>query len=130
LIKYDELPQKLSTDVQKLMDQITVVNGPSKFDLNTIIERYNSNIVSLLEDARNKHKSLGISNVPWWAWALMLYLGYDDIYRLVTSWLLFPLIFLGVILFLLKTNPILRPLNTMLSLAFDSIFSNVKQKIL
>lgn len=112
------------------MDQIVVVNGPSKFDLNAIIERYNTNIVSLLEDARNKHKSLGISNVPWWAWALMLYLGYDDIYRLFTSWLLIPITILCVFLILLKTNPYLRPFNTMLSLAFDSIFSNVKQKIL
>lgn len=130
MIKNDELPQKLSTDIQKLMDQIVVVNGPSKFDLNAIIERYNTNIVSLLEDARNKHKSLGISSVPWWAWALMLYLGYDDIYRLFTSWLLIPITILCVFLILLKTNPYLRPFNTMLSLAFDSIFSNVKQKIL
>lgn len=130
MINNDELPQKLNTDIQKLMDNITVVNGPSKFDLNAIIERYNTNIVSLLEDARNKHKNLGISNVPWWAWALMLYLGYDDIYRLFTSWLLIPLTILVIFLILLKTNPYLRPLNTMLSLAFDSIFSNVKQKIL
>lgn len=130
MINNDELPQKLITDIQKLMDNITVVNGPSKFDLNAIIERYNTNIVSLLEDARNKHKNLGISNVPWWAWALMLYLGYDDIYRLFTSWLLIPLTILVIFLILLKTNPYLRPLNTMLSLAFDSIFSNVKQKIL
>lgn len=130
MINNDELPQKLNIDIQKLMDNITVVNGPSKFDLNAIIERYNTNIVSLLEDARNKHKNLGISNVPWWAWALMLYLGYDDIYRLFTSWLLIPLTILVIFLILLKTNPYLRPLNTMLSLAFDSIFSNVKQKIL
>lgn len=130
LIKNDELNNKLVSEIPVLVEKINVLESLSRSDLNTIIDRYNSNILSILEDARTKHKNVGISNVPMWAWLLIIYLGYDDIYRLFTSWLLVPVTILVIFIILLKTNPYFRPFNTILSAAFDSIFSNVKQKIL
>ena len=60
LIKNDELSNKLVSEIPVLVEKINVLESLSRSDLNTIIDRYNSNILSILEDARTKHKNVGI----------------------------------------------------------------------
>ena len=73
--------------------------------------RFEENILSLLEDAKRKHESNGASGMPWWGWCLLLYTGYDDVLRLATSYLMIPLLITGILIYSLQGSAIFRPVN-------------------
>lgn len=82
-----------------------------KTEFYSLKNRFEENILSLLEDAKRKHESNGASGMPWWGWCLLLYTGYDDVFRLATSYLMIPMLIAGLLIYSLQGSAIFRPVN-------------------
>ena len=90
--------------------------------------RYEANVLGLYEEAKRKHQAKSGGSMPWWGWLLLLYLGYDDIFRLLGSYMFFPTILVIILIVLMQTSPYLRPLNTILYMFKDRVVDEVKKR--
>jgi len=52
--------------------------------------KFDEAIELIFDDAKRRHSSIFKNNLPWWGWALILYLGYDDFLRLAYSYWIIP----------------------------------------
>ena len=124
-IGLQEIKQKLNV----CLYETEFIPFHDKNELLSIKNRFEANAVSILEDAKRKHESFGSFGMPWWGWILIAYTGYDDIFRIFTSYLAIPLIILIVVLYSLKDSPIFAPVNQVLYVAKDIISSQLKKKM-
>ena len=90
--------------------------------------RFEENILSLLEDAKRKHDSIGTGGMPWWGWGLLIYTGYDDIFRLVTSYMIWPILIAVVLIYSLQGSSALRPVNQAVYVLKNIIINMLRSK--
>ena len=59
-------------------------------------------ISDILEDIKRKKEGFQI-NMPYWFYALLLFFGYDDVFKIIKSWFIVPIIIIiGIYLLLVK----------------------------
>lgn len=56
--------------------------------------RYSDEIKEIYDDAKRRHFNIKQSSVPLWAWIILIYLGYDDVWKMLTGYWLIPMILL------------------------------------
>ena len=47
--------------------------------------KFENSITNILEDAKRRREGLQISNMPYWFYGLLLFFGYDDLFRIIKS---------------------------------------------
>ena len=69
----------------------------------TMRRKFENGISNLLEDAKRRREGLSIGNMPFWFYGLLLFFGYDDLFRIIKSKMIFPiLILIGTYFLLVK----------------------------
>jgi len=61
-------------------------------EISVLKRKFDEGIDIILDDAKRRHASIFSNNLPWWGWALILYLGYDDFFRFIGSYWFIPVI--------------------------------------
>lgn len=57
--------------------------------------KFDEEINDILEDAKRRHENIKKVNIPIWAWLLLIYISYKDIWNLITGKGIFIFIILG-----------------------------------
>ena len=69
----------------------------------TMRRKFENGISNLLEDAKRRREGLSIGNMPFWFYGLLIFFGYDDLFRIIKSKMIFPiLILIGTYFLLVK----------------------------
>jgi len=71
-------------------------------EISSMKRKFEEGITSLLEDAKRRKSGLFQHNLPWWAWALIIFFGFDDFLRWVKSIWIVPIILLISSFFVLQ----------------------------
>ncbi len=71
-------------------------------EISSMKRKFEEGITSLLEDAKRRKSGLFQHNLPWWAWALIIFFGFDDFLRWVKSIWIIPIILLISSFFVLQ----------------------------
>ena len=70
-------------------------------DILTLKKRFEMGISNLLEDAKKRREGFQM-NMPYWFYALLIFFGYDDLFIIIKSWYIIPILLLIGTYFLLK----------------------------
>jgi len=54
-------------------------------DIEILKNKYEENINEIYEDALRRHNNIRQTSIPLWAWLLLIYVSYQDIYNLITG---------------------------------------------
>ena len=80
-------------DFDPLLKQTEILILKRKFDAQTAV---------FLEDAKRRKEGFALYNMPLWFYALLLIFGFDDLIRILRSWMLVPILIGIGGMFLLK----------------------------
>ena len=83
---------KEENEFEPLMKQGEIILMKRKFE---------NSITNILEDAKRRREGLQISNMPYWFYGLLIFFGYDDLFRVVKSFYIIPILLIGGAYFLL-----------------------------
>ncbi len=70
-------------------------------DILSLKKKFEKGISNILEDAKRRREGLQISNMPYWFYFLLAFFGYDDLFRVVKSFYIIPILLIGGAYFLL-----------------------------
>ena len=70
-------------------------------DILTLKKRFEMGISNILEDAKKRREGFQM-NMPYWFYALLIFFGYDDLFIIIKSWYIIPILLLIGTYFLLK----------------------------
>ena len=70
-------------------------------DILTLKKRFEMGISNILEDAKKRREGFQM-NMPYWFYALLIFFGYDDLFRIIITWYIIPILLLIGTYFLLK----------------------------
>ena len=59
------------------------------------LNKYEDKIKEIYDDAIRRHSNIASTHIPLWAWILLIYVGYKDIWRMITGYWLILFIFLS-----------------------------------
>lgn len=90
-------------------------------EISSMKRKFEEGITSLLEDAKRRKSGLFQHNLPWWAWALIIFFGFDDFLRWIKS------IWIVPIILLISSYFVLQKLN-MLHIVRDNYY-DLEEKI-
>ena len=86
--KIPEIINSSETEFENLLDDKTLNNYMNKFE---------EGIKDIYDDAIKRHENIISTNIPLWAWILLIYVGYKDIWKMFTGyWLLILLFTMGI----------------------------------
>ena len=54
-------------------------------EIETLKNKYDENINEIYEDALRRHNNIKQTSIPLWAWILLIYVSYKDIYDMITG---------------------------------------------
>ena len=54
-------------------------------EIETLRNKYEENINEIYEDALRRHNNIKQTSIPLWAWILLIYVSYQDIYHMITG---------------------------------------------
>ena len=91
--KIPEIINDVNGDFEKLLEDKTLIN---------YINKYEEGINEFYDDAIRRHNNVASTRIPFVAWVLLIYVGYKDIWRMMTGYGLIILIILIGIFSLLK----------------------------
>ena len=107
LIKFEQLPDKISLETeecQKIVEQYSKNNNfeilLKQGDILTLRKKFEMGISDILEDVKRKKEGFKM-NIPYWFYALLIFFGYDDAFKLLKSWYIIPILIIGGSYFLL-----------------------------
>jgi hypothetical protein len=63
--------------------------------LHYYLNKYEDKIKEIYDDAIRRHSNIASTHIPLWAWILLIYVGYKDIWRMITGYWLILFIFLS-----------------------------------
>ena len=91
--KIPEIINNVNGDFEKLLEDKTLIN---------YINKYEEGINEFYDDAIRRHNNVASTRIPFVAWVLLIYVGYKDVWRMMTGYGLIILIILIGIFSLLK----------------------------
>ena len=91
--KIPEIINNVNGDFEKLLEDKTLIN---------YINKYEEGINEFYDDAIRRHNNIASTRIPFVAWVLLIYVGYKDVWRMMTGYGLIILIILIGIFSLLK----------------------------
>jgi hemerythrin-like domain-containing protein len=101
---YGQKPkEEIETFEKETIEQI--INDPfTEFEtlldddtLQKYIVKYEEGIKDIYDEAMRRHENIISTRIPLWAWALLIYISYDDIWKMITGhWLLMLLLASGI----------------------------------
>ena len=107
IIKFEQLPDKISLETeecQKIVEQYSKNNNfeilLKQGDILTLRKKFEMEISDILEDVKRKKEGFKM-NIPYWFYALLIFFGYDDAFKLSKSWYIIPILIIGGSYFLL-----------------------------
>ena len=107
IIKFEQLPDKISLETeecQKIVEQYSKNNNfeilLKQGDILTLRKKFEMGISDILEDVKRKKEGFKM-NIPYWFYALLIFFGYDDVFKLLKSWYIIPILIIGGSYFLL-----------------------------
>ena len=107
VIKFEQLPDKISLETeecQKIVEQYSKNNNfeilLKQGDILTLRKKFEMGISDILEDVKRKKEGFKM-NIPYWFYALLIFFGYDDAFKLSKSWYIIPILIIGGSYFLL-----------------------------
>lgn len=100
----------------------------SQSDISSVKKRWEEGIFSLYEEAKRKHESIINTGMPWWGWLAIIYTGYDDVFRLITSSIFFPILIIVGLYFVLNYLGMTGPINQVKFLITDFITKLIMKK--
>ena len=107
VIKFEQLPDKISLETeecQKIVEQYSKNNNfeilLKQGDILTLRKKFEMGISDILEDVKRKKEGFKM-NIPYWFYALLIFFGYDDAFKLLKSWYIIPILIIGGSYFLL-----------------------------
>ena len=95
-IEKEKIPEMINDkngEFEKLLDDKTLIN---------YINKYEEGINEYYQDAIMRHNNVASTRIPFVAWVLLIYVGYKDIWRIMTGYGLILIIILAGIFSLLK----------------------------
>ena len=69
-------------------------------DILSLKKKFEMGVSDILEDVKRKKEGFKI-NMPYWFYGLLLYFGYDDVWRLIKTWYILPILLIVGTYFLL-----------------------------
>ena len=69
-------------------------------DILSLKKKFEMGISNILEEAKRRREGFQM-NLPYWFYILLIFFGYDDLFRLVRSWYILPVLLLIGAYFLL-----------------------------
>ena len=66
-------------------------------DLQILKNKYEEGTNEIYEDAKRRHNNIKQTVIPLWAWILLFYVGYQDIWKMLTGYWLIPIIIMAAI---------------------------------
>ena len=107
LIKIENYPDKIGLEqeeCQKIVEEYLKKNNfeilLKQGDILTLQKKFNMGISDILEDVKRKKEGFKM-NIPYWFYALLVFFGYDDAFKLIKSWYIIPILIIGGTYFLL-----------------------------
>ena len=101
--KKEELPEE--EEINKIIDHY--LKDKNKFeillkqgDILSLKKKFETGISNILEEAKRRRQGFNM-NLPYWFYGLLIFFGYDDVFRLVRSWYIVPVLLLIGTYFLL-----------------------------
>ena len=106
-LKMCDYGQKPREEIEKFEKETIekIVNDPfTEFEtlldddtLQKYIVKYEEGIKDIYDEAMRRHENIISTRIPLWAWALLIYISYDDIWKMITGhWLLMLLLASGI----------------------------------
>ena len=95
-IEKEKIPEMINDkngEFEKLLDDKTLIN---------YINKYEEGINEYYQDAIMRHNNVASTRIPFIAWVLLIYVGYKDIWRIMTGYGLILIIILAGFFSLLK----------------------------
>ena len=109
LCNYGEMPKEEIDKIEK--EKIAEIINDQNYEfepllddkaLHNYINKYEDGIREIYDDAMRRHENIITKHIPIWAWILLIYVGYKDIWRMFTGYWLIILLFLMGFYSLLK----------------------------
>ena len=91
--KIPEILNDPNTEFEKLLEDKT---------LNNYINKYEDGIKEIYDEAMRRHDNIISTHIPLWAWILLIYVGYKDVWKMFTGYWLIILLFTSGIFALLR----------------------------
>ena len=106
-LKMCDYGQKPREEIEKFEKETIeqIINDPfTEFEtlldddtLQKYIVKYEEGIKDIYDEAMRRHENIISTRIPLWAWALLIYISYDDIWKMITGhWLLMLLLASGI----------------------------------
>ena len=106
-LKMCDYGQKPREEIEKFEKETIeqIINDPfTEFEtlldddtLQKYIVKYEEGIKDIYDEAMRRHENIISTRIPLWAWALLIYISYDDIWKMITGhWLLMILLASGI----------------------------------
>ena len=106
-VKFENYPNKIdleSGESEKIVEKYLEKNNfeilLKQGDILSLKKKFEMGISDILEDVKRKKEGFKI-NMPYWFYGLLLYFGYDDVFRLVKTWYILPILLIVGFYFLL-----------------------------
>ena len=106
-IKIENYPDKIGIEpeechkiVEKYLEKNNFEILLKQGDILTLQKKFNLGISDILEDVKRKKEGFKM-NIPYWFYALLVFFGYDDAFKLIKSWYIIPILIIGGTYFLL-----------------------------
>ena len=104
LIDYGKIPRE---EIEKFENEKIpeILNDPNinyeklldDNSLNNYINKYDDGIKEIYDEAIRRNQNIRSTHIPLWAWILLIYVGYKDVWRLFTGhWLILLLLISGL----------------------------------
>ena len=94
----EEEGDKIVEECLKDKEKFEVLLKPG--DILSLKKKYEKGISKILEEAKRRREGFQM-NLPYWFYALLIFFGYDDAFRLIKSWYILPVLLLIGTYFLL-----------------------------
>ena len=106
-LKMCDYGQKPREEIEKFEKETIeqIINDPfTEFEtlldddtLQKYIVKYEEGIKDIYDEAMRRHENIISTRIPLWAWILLIYISYDDIWKMITGhWLLMILLASGI----------------------------------
>ena len=90
-ISNEKIPEKLNDP------EIKYENLLNDTELKGLKIKYEEGTTDIYEDAKRRHNNIRQTVIPIWAWILLIYVSYQDIWKMVTGYWLIPMIIIAAL---------------------------------